>query len=93
MDTKQVQNLPLNGRNPLALLTLEPGVLQRTNGGVQIPMLLLQAHERRAKLAFFVFGHRRGAAGFRSSGKAARPSPGFRDALPQKGRSNRERPA
>ncbi|HKF21286.1 MAG TPA: TonB-dependent receptor, partial [Candidatus Angelobacter sp.] len=33
MDTKQVQNLPLNGRNPLALLTLEPGVLQRTNGG------------------------------------------------------------
>jgi hypothetical protein len=32
METKQVQDLPLNGRNPLSLLTLEPGVLQRTNG-------------------------------------------------------------
>jgi len=32
MDTKQVQDLPLNGRNPLALLTLEPGVVQRTSG-------------------------------------------------------------
>ena len=27
----QVKNLPLNGRNPLSLLTLEPGVVQRTN--------------------------------------------------------------
>lgn len=26
----QVKNLPLNGRNPLTLLTLEPGVVQRT---------------------------------------------------------------
>lgn len=26
----QVKNLPLNGRNPLSLLTLEPGVVQRT---------------------------------------------------------------
>src|SRR5919108_457143 len=28
---KDIKNLPLNGRNPLTLLTLEPGVVQRTN--------------------------------------------------------------
>jgi len=30
MTTQQIQNLPLNGRNPLSLLTLEPGVVQRS---------------------------------------------------------------
>ena len=34
MTETQVKNLPLNGRNPLALLTLEPGVTQRTTNGV-----------------------------------------------------------
>jgi hypothetical protein len=38
-------------------------VLQSADGGIEVPMLLLQAHERPAKLAFFLFGHRRGAAG------------------------------
>ncbi len=33
MTENQVKNLPLNGRNPLSLLTLEPGVVQRTAGG------------------------------------------------------------
>ena len=33
MTEVQVKNLPLNGRNPLSLLTLEPGVVQRTFGG------------------------------------------------------------
>jgi len=30
---REVVDLPLNGRNPLNLITLEPGVVQRTNGG------------------------------------------------------------
>ncbi|MGI8991836.1 MAG: carboxypeptidase regulatory-like domain-containing protein [Bryobacteraceae bacterium] len=30
---KAIQDLPLNGRNPLTLITLEPGVVQRSNGG------------------------------------------------------------
>jgi hypothetical protein len=33
MTPDQVKNLPLNGRNPLSLLTLEPGVVQRTFNG------------------------------------------------------------
>jgi hypothetical protein len=33
VNTKEVQSLPLNGRNPLSLLTLEPGVVQRTTNG------------------------------------------------------------
>src|SRR5919197_2201704 len=30
---KEIKNLPLNGRNPLTLLTIEPGVVQRTTNG------------------------------------------------------------
>src|SRR5262249_60695972 len=30
---KAVEALPLNGRNPLSLITLEPGVVQRSAGG------------------------------------------------------------
>jgi hypothetical protein len=30
---REVQALPLNGRNPLNLITLEPGLVQRTTGG------------------------------------------------------------
>src|SRR5712671_27142 len=31
--SKEVTELPLNGRNPLTLLVLEPGVVQRSSGG------------------------------------------------------------
>jgi hypothetical protein len=34
MTPEQVKQLPLNGRNPLSLLTLEPGVTQRTTNSV-----------------------------------------------------------
>src|SRR5262249_37110815 len=34
MTTQQIKNLPLNGRNPLSLLTLEPGVVQRSTGAI-----------------------------------------------------------
>jgi hypothetical protein len=33
VERKAIVNLPLNGRNPLNLLILEPGVVQRTQGG------------------------------------------------------------
>lgn len=33
MTETQIKNLPLNGRNPLSLLALEPGVVQRTFNG------------------------------------------------------------
>lgn len=34
VDQRTIENLPLNGRNPLALVLLEPGVVQRSFGGV-----------------------------------------------------------
>ena len=33
VEQKAIQELPLNGRNPLILITLEPGVVQRSAGG------------------------------------------------------------
>jgi Carboxypeptidase regulatory-like domain len=33
VDRKAITELPLNGRNPLNLITLEPGLVQRTSGG------------------------------------------------------------
>ncbi len=33
VDQKAIESLPLNGRNPLSLITLEPGVVQRSYGG------------------------------------------------------------
>src|SRR5712691_645357 len=33
VEQKAIQDLPLNGRNPLTLITLEPGVVQRSAGG------------------------------------------------------------
>jgi hypothetical protein len=32
VERKAIESLPLNGRNPLALITLEPGVVQRSGG-------------------------------------------------------------
>ena len=34
VEQKAIEQLPLNGRNPLTLITLEPGVVQRSFGGV-----------------------------------------------------------
>jgi hypothetical protein len=33
IEQKAIESLPLNGRNPLSLLTMEPGVVQRSYGG------------------------------------------------------------
>ncbi|PYS76522.1 MAG: TonB-dependent receptor, partial [Acidobacteria bacterium] len=33
VEQKAIEELPLNGRNPLTLITLEPGVTQRSAGG------------------------------------------------------------
>jgi len=33
VEQKAIESLPLNGRNPLSLITLEPGVVQRSYGG------------------------------------------------------------
>ncbi len=33
VDRKAISQLPLNGRNPLALITLQPGLIQRSSGG------------------------------------------------------------
>src|SRR5215831_14880604 len=34
VEQKAIEALPLNGRNPLTLITLEPGVVQRSFGGI-----------------------------------------------------------
>src|SRR5262245_29340824 len=33
VEQKAIETMPLNGRNPLSLITLEPGVVQRSQGG------------------------------------------------------------
>src|SRR5262249_16869407 len=53
-------------------------VLQRADRRIESAMLLLPAHERGAQFAFFLFGHRRSAAGLRAfrQGQPSRPVPG-----------------
>src|SRR6202043_1108660 len=84
---------------PLDLQRIRPDrVLQRPDGGIEIAVLLLQAHQRRAELAFSLFGHRSCAAGqgiFRQK-PAPDPEPGvvpFAAENPIKSRTSGDRPA
>ncbi len=46
IEQKAIESLPLNGRNPLSLLTLEPGVVQRSYGGAGAGMHVNGSRDR-----------------------------------------------
>ncbi len=46
IEQKAIESLPLNGRNPLSLLTLEPGVVQRSYGGAGSGMSVNGSRDR-----------------------------------------------
>jgi hypothetical protein len=46
VEQKAIESLPLNGRNPLSLITLEPGVVQRSYGGAGSGLHINGARDR-----------------------------------------------